>query len=128
MDMRNFTDISVDSSSGNAIIGTGNRLGNIALALNDNGRALPHGTCPYVGIGGHSGNKSSPLITNLSIVHFPKVMAVLDSHLENGASLSTPYCPWTLCLQMVPSPRRLGPKIPIYIGYLFCLTSFKSSY
>ncbi|KAF8878834.1 glucooligosaccharide oxidase [Infundibulicybe gibba] len=31
------------------------KLGNVALALNDAGRALPHGTCPYVGLGGHSG-------------------------------------------------------------------------
>lgn len=54
VDLRNFKTIEVDSSSGIATIGTGNRLGDIALALNSKGRALPHGTCPYVGIGGHS--------------------------------------------------------------------------
>jgi len=36
------------------VIETGNRLGDIALALNDYGFAMPHGTCPYVGLGGHA--------------------------------------------------------------------------
>lgn len=53
--MSNFKQISVDSSSFIATIGPGNRLGDVALGLNNAGRALPHGTCPYVGIGGHSG-------------------------------------------------------------------------
>ncbi|KAF8878831.1 hypothetical protein BD779DRAFT_1789126 [Infundibulicybe gibba] len=55
VDMRNFTKISVDANAGTAVIEIGNRLGNVALALNNAGRALPHGTCPYVGLGGHSG-------------------------------------------------------------------------
>lgn len=55
VDLRNLNKITVDSSKHTAVIETGNRLGNIALALNNAGRALPHGTCPYVGIGGHSG-------------------------------------------------------------------------
>ena len=59
VDMLNFMAVSVDSSTGKAIIGPGNRLGNVALALNDKGRALPHGTCPYVGVGGHSGMSSN---------------------------------------------------------------------
>ncbi|KAF8508807.1 glucooligosaccharide oxidase [Hysterangium stoloniferum] len=54
VDMRTFKSISIDAASGTATIGMGNRLGDIALALNTQGRALPHGTCPYVGIGGHS--------------------------------------------------------------------------
>ena len=56
--MSNFTQISVDPTSFVATIGPGNRLGDVALGLNDAGRALPHGTCPYVGIGGHSGMHS----------------------------------------------------------------------
>ncbi|KAF8149346.1 glucooligosaccharide oxidase [Crassisporium funariophilum] len=55
VDMSNFKQISVDSTSNIATIGPGNRLGDVALGLNNAGRALPHGTCPYVGIGGHSG-------------------------------------------------------------------------
>jgi len=52
--MKGFKSIGIDSASGTATIGMGNRLGDIALALNNQSRALPHGTCPYVGIGGHS--------------------------------------------------------------------------
>ncbi|KAI0744336.1 FAD-binding domain-containing protein [Daedaleopsis nitida] len=38
-----------------ATIGAGNRLGDVALFLWDNGqRAMAHGTCPFVGIGGHA--------------------------------------------------------------------------
>jgi len=55
VDMSNFKTVSVDLSTNVATIGPGNRLGDVALALSNNGRAMPHGTCPYVGIGGHSG-------------------------------------------------------------------------
>ncbi|KAG7098041.1 hypothetical protein E1B28_000017 [Marasmius oreades] len=54
IDLSNMTAISIDPSSHVATIETGNRLGTIAVELNNAGRALPHGTCPYVGIGGHS--------------------------------------------------------------------------
>ncbi|PFH46160.1 Glucooligosaccharide oxidase [Amanita thiersii Skay4041] len=52
VDLKGLSQITVSSNT--ATIGTGNRLGDVALALNDHGRAIPHGTCPYVGIGGHS--------------------------------------------------------------------------
>ncbi|KAF7370993.1 Glucooligosaccharide oxidase [Mycena sanguinolenta] len=55
IDMSKMKAITVRSSNNTALIETGNRLGDIALALNNAGRAIPHGTCPYVGIGGHSG-------------------------------------------------------------------------
>jgi len=55
VDMSNFKTVSVDLTTNIATIGAGNRLGDIALFLNNNGRAMPHGSCPYVGIGGHSG-------------------------------------------------------------------------
>ncbi|PFH53654.1 Glucooligosaccharide oxidase [Amanita thiersii Skay4041] len=52
VDLKSLSQITVSSNT--ATIGTGNRLGDVALALNAKGRAIPHGTCPYVGIGGHS--------------------------------------------------------------------------
>lgn len=55
MDLSKFTRITVHASNNTAIIEPGNRLGDVALTLNKAGRAIPHGTCPYVGIGGHSG-------------------------------------------------------------------------
>ncbi|KAF8229605.1 glucooligosaccharide oxidase [Tricholoma matsutake] len=54
VDLSNFKGITVNPSNGTAVIESGNRLGDIALALNDAGRALAHGICPYVGIGGHA--------------------------------------------------------------------------
>ncbi|KAG9105344.1 hypothetical protein FRC07_009362 [Ceratobasidium sp. 392] len=54
IDLRNMKSLTVDAS-GAAKVQTGNRLGDIAQKLWDNGkRALPHGTCPYVGSGGHT--------------------------------------------------------------------------
>ncbi|RDL41053.1 FAD-binding protein [Venustampulla echinocandica] len=54
IDMRLFNDVTVESSSGIAVVGVGGRLGNIAQSLFNNGeRAVSHGTCPGVGIGGH---------------------------------------------------------------------------
>lgn len=55
VDLSNLNDVSVDIATGVATIGAGSRLGDIAIALfNLAGRALPHGTCPLVGIGGHA--------------------------------------------------------------------------
>ncbi|KAJ7102980.1 glucooligosaccharide oxidase [Mycena crocata] len=55
VDLSKMKAITVRSSNNTALIDMGNRLGDIALALNAAGRAIPHGTCSYVGIGGHSG-------------------------------------------------------------------------
>ncbi|KAG5641033.1 hypothetical protein DXG03_006314, partial [Asterophora parasitica] len=55
VDLRNFNKITINSSKGTALIESGNRLGDVALALGKAGRGLPHGNCPYVGIGGHAG-------------------------------------------------------------------------
>ncbi|GAA6031367.1 hypothetical protein JCM8097_005626 [Rhodosporidiobolus ruineniae] len=54
VDLNAFRDISVDEN-GLAKIGAGNRLGDIYLALNEEGWAFAAGTCPGVGIGGHAG-------------------------------------------------------------------------
>ncbi|KAJ7745583.1 glucooligosaccharide oxidase [Mycena maculata] len=55
VDLSKLKAITVRPSNNTALIESGNRLGDVALALNAAGRALPHGTCSYVGIGGHSG-------------------------------------------------------------------------
>lgn len=53
VDLQRFQNVTVDESTGIAAVGGGLRLGNMALALNDKGRALAHGTCAGVGVGGH---------------------------------------------------------------------------
>lgn len=67
IDLRNLKEITV-SSSNIATIQTGNRLGNVAVGLNVHGRALPHGTCPYVGVGGHSGKQT--ITSDISLILF----------------------------------------------------------
>ncbi|KAG9016327.1 hypothetical protein FRB90_003291, partial [Tulasnella sp. 427] len=55
VDLSSMKSISVDQSTGLAVSQTGNRLGDLAQYIWDHGqRALPHGTCPYVGTGGHA--------------------------------------------------------------------------
>lgn len=53
IDMSEFKSIDVDKHPGKASIGGGALLGDVALALNEQGRGMPHGACPYVGVGGH---------------------------------------------------------------------------
>jgi FAD/FMN-containing dehydrogenase len=68
VDMQNFNKVTVNSSKGTAVIEPGNRLGDVATALANSGRAMPHGTCAYVGIGGHA-CKDHPCRHILSLSH-----------------------------------------------------------
>ena len=47
VDMRRFNSVTVDPEAHTAVVGAGGRLGNIALALYEQGKqAISHGTCP----------------------------------------------------------------------------------
>ncbi|KAF1997187.1 Glucooligosaccharide oxidase [Amniculicola lignicola CBS 123094] len=55
IDLQSFQEVTVDQNTGIATVGAGVRIGNLAQGIWDQGkRALPHGTCPGVGIGGHA--------------------------------------------------------------------------
>ncbi|KAH8727692.1 hypothetical protein GQ44DRAFT_94219 [Phaeosphaeriaceae sp. PMI808] len=55
VDMKNFQQFSMDKSTWQATVGGGTLLGDLTKRLHDNGqRAMAHGTCPQVGIGGHA--------------------------------------------------------------------------
>ncbi len=55
IDMVNFQNISMDTSTWYATIGAGSKLGDVTEKLHDNGgRAFAHGVCPGVGLGGHA--------------------------------------------------------------------------
>ncbi|KAF2279807.1 FAD-binding domain-containing protein [Westerdykella ornata] len=55
VDLKNFQQFSIDKSTWKATIGGGTLLGDVTKRLHDNGnRAMAHGTCPQVGIGGHA--------------------------------------------------------------------------
>ncbi|PBP18328.1 glucooligosaccharide oxidase [Diplocarpon rosae] len=55
VDMEKFSSVELDPNTFIAKIGAGQRLGNIASQIYQQGqRGLPHGTCPGVGIAGHA--------------------------------------------------------------------------
>ncbi|KAG9186571.1 hypothetical protein G6011_09679 [Alternaria panax] len=55
VDMKSFQQFSMNESTWQATIGGGMLLGDVTKRLHDNGkRAIAHGTCPQVGIGGHA--------------------------------------------------------------------------
>ncbi|KAF7357043.1 hypothetical protein MVEN_01041100 [Mycena venus] len=55
VDMVNFQQFSMDTSNWQATIGSGTLLADVTSRLHDaGGRAIAHGTCPQVGIGGHA--------------------------------------------------------------------------
>ncbi|KAJ7282845.1 glucooligosaccharide oxidase [Mycena rebaudengoi] len=56
VNFRDMAQVSYNPSDGTALVQPGVRLGDLALALHDKyDRALAHGVCPYVGVGGHAG-------------------------------------------------------------------------
>lgn len=61
IDLVNLKDFSMDKEKWHATLGSGFRLGDLDDHLHDNGgRAMAHGTCPGVGIGGHATIVSPP--------------------------------------------------------------------
>ena len=76
-----MTRITVDPSTGGAVIETGNRLGDVALGLNNARRGLGHGSCPEVGLGGQAGNLSGLHICCVIILASnSQLMAASDTH------------------------------------------------
>ncbi|KAJ7034137.1 glucooligosaccharide oxidase [Mycena alexandri] len=89
--MKNIT-VLQNGATVEAHIGAGNRLGDIALALNEHGRAIPHGLYAYVGIGGHGGHGGYGLTSRLWGLNLDRIIEV-EVVLANGtvtnASLTT---------------------------------------
>lgn len=55
VDLKNFQQFSMDKKTWQATIGGGSLLRDVTKRLHENGnRAMAHGTCPQVGIGGHA--------------------------------------------------------------------------
>lgn len=53
IDLGKMTDLTLSDSTKTVSVGAGMTLGPLAKAIGDKGYALPHGTCPTVGVGGH---------------------------------------------------------------------------
>ncbi|GAA5889061.1 hypothetical protein JCM8208_007759 [Rhodotorula glutinis] len=86
IDLSRFSNITVDSN-GLATIGGGSRLGDIYLALNDQGWAVAAGSCNGVGIGGHAGFGGYGLPSRMWGFLSDQVVA-FDIVLANGTALS----------------------------------------
>lgn len=54
IDLVKLENFDMDTTTWQATLGAGHRLGNLDKKLHQHGRALPHGICPGVGIGGHA--------------------------------------------------------------------------
>ncbi|KAI9648142.1 hypothetical protein NHQ30_002774 [Ciborinia camelliae] len=87
--LENFNSISVDNQTNIATVGGGVRLGNLALGLyNQGNRAVPHGTCPGVGIGGHFTHGGFGLTSRLWGLSIDTIVG-LDVVLANGTCVHT---------------------------------------
>ncbi|CAG8507763.1 15066_t:CDS:2 [Acaulospora morrowiae] len=54
VDLANLNNITINNSKKTAVIGAGNKLGPIYYTLSQSGFLIPAGSCPSVGVGGHS--------------------------------------------------------------------------
>lgn len=87
--LENFNSISVDTETNIATVGGGVRLGNLALGIYSQGkRALPHGTCPGVGIGGHFTHGGYGYASRLWGLALDTIVG-LDVVLANGTQIHT---------------------------------------
>ncbi|KAI1170275.1 Glucooligosaccharide oxidase [Nemania sp. FL0916] len=86
IDLRKLQDISLDAD-GIVRVGGGVRLGKLATAIFEQGkRALAHGTCPTVGIGGHFTHGAFGLTSRAWGLSIDQVVA-MDVVLANGQML-----------------------------------------
>ncbi|CAG5149881.1 uncharacterized protein ALTATR162_LOCUS2478 [Alternaria atra] len=101
VDMRRFNSVTVDQEAHTAVVGAGGRLGNIALALYDQGKqAISHGTCPGVGVGGltlHGGYGLSSRLHGLTLDQLISATVVLsNSSVVTASPTSNPDLFWAL--------------------------------
>lgn len=88
IDLENFQEITLDGQFV-AKVGAGVRLGNLALSIynqNNAKRALSHGTCPGVGIGGHATHGGYGYVSRAWGLALDAIIA-LDVVLANGSSI-----------------------------------------
>ena len=85
IDMVNFQEFSMDNSTWQATIGAGTLLDDITTQLHDaGGRAIAHGTCPGVGLGGHA-----TIVSQLTLAF--RLDSVTDSP-SRAVSVPCPGC------------------------------------
>ncbi|KLU86886.1 hypothetical protein MAPG_05893, partial [Magnaporthiopsis poae ATCC 64411] len=97
IDLSGLQGVTVDASSGIARVGGGVRLGNLATALYNQGRrAVSHGTCPGVGIGGHFTHGGFGFSSRAWGLALDSIVA-LDVVLANGTAVRASARPTRTC-------------------------------
>jgi hypothetical protein len=101
VDLTNFRQFSIDRNTWVATIGGGTLLGDVTKKLHDaGGRAMAHGTCPQVGIGGHAtigGLGPTSRMWGSALDHVVEVQVVLaDSSIVRASESENSDVFWAL--------------------------------
>ncbi|KAF7561594.1 hypothetical protein G7046_g2554 [Stylonectria norvegica] len=101
VDLVNLKGFSMDRETWKATVGAGFRLGELDEHLHDNGgRAMAHGTCPGVGIGGHATIGASapcPRMWGSALDHVIEVEVVTaDGAVQRASETENPDLFWAL--------------------------------
>lgn len=115
VDLSGFQQIEVDDKNV-ASVGAGVRLGNMALGIyKARNRALPHGTCPGVGLGGHATLGGFGLTSRLWGLTLDSIMSMrvvlIDGTIVTASSTSNPDLYWAL--------RGAGPSFGVVTKFIF---------
>ncbi|KAL2130750.1 hypothetical protein VTI74DRAFT_5988 [Chaetomium olivicolor] len=101
IDMVNFQHFSMDYTNWQATVGAGTRLGEVSKKLHDaGGRAIAHGVCPGVGIGGHAtigGIGPMSRMWGTALDHVVEVEVVTaDGRIQRASEKQNPDLFWAL--------------------------------
>ncbi|KFZ25425.1 hypothetical protein V502_00092 [Pseudogymnoascus sp. VKM F-4520 (FW-2644)] len=101
IDLKHFQRFSMDRTTWQAAVGAGTLLGNLTKRMHEAGnRAMAHGTCPQVGIGGHAtigGLGPSSRLWGTALDHVEEVEIVLaDSTIKRCSATQNPDIFWAV--------------------------------
>jgi hypothetical protein len=101
IDLRHLQHFQMDRTTWKAKVGAGTLLGDLTKRMHDAGnRAMAHGTCPQVGIGGHAtigGLGPSSRLWGAALDHVEEVEVVLaDSRIVRASATENPDIFWAI--------------------------------
>ncbi|OBT44808.1 hypothetical protein VE00_04960 [Pseudogymnoascus sp. WSF 3629] len=101
IDLKNFQQFSMDHTTWRATAGAGTLLGDLTKRMHEAGnRAMAHGICPQVGIGGHAtigGLGPSSRLWGTALDHIEEVEIVLaDSTIKRCSATQNPDIFWAV--------------------------------
>lgn len=113
LDMAPLHSMTFDAATGLATVGSGFRLGNLALGLDARGRATAHGTCPFVGNGGHGTCGGFGFPSRLWGLHLDQIVRMTAvtaaGHVVEASPTSNADLFWAL--------RGAGPSFASVLSY-----------